>query len=170
MNLPNGNYRVKLKKDDGLDDQNDIKNTLPSRLGAFISSNSKRIMNNFIRVINGFYSNSTYYGDTDILYTEKNFWDVLNKANLVGKNLCHGKNDYETGGIFYGLFLAPKTKYCLIIIELGIIQQQITFKGFNGCKRLLDRTQYFDMLEGKKISAMLQNHGKSRLIMVLLYL
>ena len=52
--LPNGNYIVKLKKDDGLED-NDIKKTLPSHLGAFILSNSKRIMNNFIREINGFF-------------------------------------------------------------------------------------------------------------------
>ena len=70
--LPNGNYIVKLKKDDGLEEDNDIKNTLPSHLGAFILSNSKRIMNNFIREINGFYNNSIYYGDTDSLYIEKN--------------------------------------------------------------------------------------------------
>ena len=31
----------------------------------------------------------------------------------------------------------------------------MTFEGFNDSKRLLDRSQYFDMLEGKKISAML---------------
>ena len=32
---PNGNYIAKMKKEDGLDDDNDIKNTLPSDLGAF---------------------------------------------------------------------------------------------------------------------------------------
>ena len=53
--LPDGNYIVKMKKDDGLDDNDcDVKNTLPAQLGAFILSNSKRIMNNFIREINGF--------------------------------------------------------------------------------------------------------------------
>ena len=31
----------------------------------------------------------------------------------------------------------------------------MTFKGFNDSKRLLDRSQYFDMLKGKKITAML---------------
>ena len=30
----------------------------------------------------------------------------------------------------------------------------MTFKGFNDSKRLLDRSQYFDMLDGKKITAM----------------
>ena len=158
--LPNGNYIVKLKKDDGLEGDNDVKNTLPSQLGAFILSNSKRIMNNFIREINGFYNNSIYYGDTDSLYIETKYWDVLDKANLVGKNLCQVKNDYETGGIFYGLFLAPKKKYVLTIDDFGIIQQHMTFKGFNDSKRLLNRSQYFDMLDGKKITAMLPRSWK----------
>ena len=113
--LPNGNYIVKFRKDDGLEGDNDVKNTLPSHLGAFILSNIKRIMNNFIRKINGFYNNSIYYTDTDSLYIQKKYWDVLNKAKLVGKNLCQGKNDYKTGGIFYGLFLASKIKYCLLM-------------------------------------------------------
>ena len=46
---------VKLKKDDGLDHDIDVKNKLPAQLGAFILSNSKRIMINFIREINGFF-------------------------------------------------------------------------------------------------------------------
>ena len=158
--LPNGNYIVMMKKDDGLDDDCDIKNTLPAVLGAFILSNSKRIMNNFIREIFGFYNNSIYYGDTDSLYIEKKYWDVLDKANLVGEDLCQGKNDYKTGGIFYGLFLAPKIKYCLTIDDYGIIQEHKTFKGFNNSKRLLDRSQYFKIIEGKKISAMLPKSWK----------
>ena len=38
--LPNGNYIVKLKNDDGLDGDNDVKHTLPSHLGVFKLSNS----------------------------------------------------------------------------------------------------------------------------------
>ena len=34
--LPNGNYIVKTKKDDGLDDDCDKENTLPAVLRAFI--------------------------------------------------------------------------------------------------------------------------------------
>ena len=64
--LPNEKYIVKMKNNDGLDGDNNVKNTLPFHLGAFILSNSKRNMNNFIREINGFYDNSIYYGDTDI--------------------------------------------------------------------------------------------------------
>ena len=153
--LPNGKYIVKFKKDDRLEGDNDVKNTLPSRLGAFILCNSKRNMKQFIKEINGFYNNIIYYSDTDSLYKEKKYWDVIDKANLVGKNLCQGKNDYKTGGIFYGLFLAPKIKYCLTINELGVIEQHMTFKGFNDSKRLLDRSQNFDMLKCKKITAML---------------
>ena len=69
--IPNENYIVKMRKDEALDDDGDIKNILPAHLGAFILSNSKRIMNTFIREINGFYNNSIYYGDTDSLYIEK---------------------------------------------------------------------------------------------------
>ena len=158
--LPNGNYIVKMKKDDGLDDDCDIKTTLPAVLGAFILSNSKRIMNNFIREINEFCNNSIYYGDTDSLYVEKKFLDVLDKANLGGEDLCQGKNDYETGGIFYSLFLAPKSKYCLTVDDYAIIQDHKTFKGFNDSKRLLDQSQYFKMIEGKKISAILPRSWK----------
>ena len=89
-----------MTKDDGLDGDNNVKNTLPSHLGAFILSNSKRNMNNFIREIDGFYNTSIYYGDTDSLYVEKKYWDVLDKANLAGKILCQGKNDYKPGGFF----------------------------------------------------------------------
>ena len=158
--LPNGNYIVKMKKDDGLDDDCDIKNTLPAVLGAFILANSRRIMNKFIREINGFFENNVYYTDTDSLYIEKKYWDLLDKANLVGDDLCQGKNDYKSGGIFYGLYLAPKIKYCLTIDEYGIIKEHKTFKGFIDSKRLLDRSQYFKMKEGEKISAMLPRSWK----------
>ena len=39
---------LKVKNDDGLDGDNDIKNRLLSRLGAFILSNSKRFRNSSI--------------------------------------------------------------------------------------------------------------------------
>ena len=50
-------------------------------------------MNNFVREINGFHDKCIYYGVTDSLYTEKKYWDVLDKAILEGKKLCQGKND-----------------------------------------------------------------------------
>ena len=84
----------------------------------------------------------------------------MDKANLVGEGLCQCKNDYKTRGIFYGLFLALKIKYCLTIDEYGIIQEHETFKGFSDSKRLLDRSQYLKMIEGKRISAMLPRSWK----------
>ena len=63
---------------------------------------------------------------------------MLDKAKLVGKNLCQGENDYETGGFFYGLFLAPKLKFSLTINEIGVIPQRMTFKDFNDSESFLD--------------------------------
>ena len=63
---------------------------------------------------------------------------MLDKANLVGKNLCQGKNGYQTGDFFDGLLLATKTKKVLTFNEFGIMPQHMTFKGFNDSKRLLD--------------------------------
>ena len=66
-----GNYFVKVEKDEGLDDDNDIKKTLASQLRAFKLSNSKRIMNNFFKETKGFYSNSICHTDTDSFYMKK---------------------------------------------------------------------------------------------------
>ena len=49
-----GNYIVKLKDDEGMEDE---VNTLPLQLAAFILSNSKRNLNNFRHAICGFYTN-----------------------------------------------------------------------------------------------------------------
>ena len=94
---------------------------------------------------------------------KKNYWDVLDKANLV-EEFCQGTNDYKSGGISYALFLAPKIKYCLFIDDSGIIQEHKTFKVFNDSERLLDRPQNFKMIEGKKVSALLPKFWKNRLI------
>ena len=76
-------------------------------------------MNNFIHAINGFYTNDVYHTDTDSLYIENKHWDKLDKGCLVGRGLLQGKNDYgPDSGIFYGLFLAPKVKYCLTIKKM----------------------------------------------------
>ena len=104
-------------------------------------------MNKFISIIDGFKSNNVYYKDIDSLYIEKKYWDKLNKANLVGAKLGQGKNDYGDSGIFFGLFLAPKIKYCLTINEQGIINEKQTFKGFGDINRLLDTKKYFEMYE-----------------------
>ena len=63
-----GNYIVKLKDDESFQDEVKKVNTMPIHLGAFVLSNSKRIMNNFIHAIDGFYNNDVYFTDTDSSY------------------------------------------------------------------------------------------------------
>ena len=79
---------------------------------------------------------------------------MLGKAGLVRSNLCEGKNDYKSAGIFYCLFLAAKVKHCLTIDEFDIIEEQKTFKRFNDSKRLIDRSQYFNTIDDKQLSTM----------------
>ena len=121
-------------------------------------------MNNVVKEINVFYNNNIYYTDCGSIYIERRHWDVLDKAKMVGEELCQGKNDFKTGGIFYSLFLAPKIKYCLTMDIYGIIQEHRTFKGFNDNKRLVDRSQYFNMIEGKKYLHCYLKAQKNRLI------
>ena len=147
------NYIVRMIDDPGLEDEVKKLNTMPLHLSAFVLSNGKRIMNNFIHAIDGFYANDVYYTDTDSLYIENKHWDKLDKAGLVGKNMLQGKNDYKDGGIFYGLFLAPKIKYCLTINKYGVIDEHKTFKGFTNVSNNLDRKEYFKMFDGDKLVA-----------------
>ena len=64
-----------------------MKNTLPGYVGAFILSNTKTNINKFIREIKGFLNLYIYYTDTDSLYIEKKYWDMLDRAKLVGKRI-----------------------------------------------------------------------------------
>ena len=52
-------------------------------LAAFKISNYKRSMNTFIRKNNGFHATNVIFSDTDSLYFERRYWDVLNEAKLV---------------------------------------------------------------------------------------
>ncbi|ESO90927.1 hypothetical protein LOTGIDRAFT_175787 [Lottia gigantea] len=96
---------------------------------------NKKIMNNFIHVINGFYKPEIYYTDTDSLYISSRNWDKLNRAGLVSENeYCKGKNDYGDGGIIFGLYLAPKVKYNIILTSDGVLKEKKTFKGYSNDK------------------------------------
>ena len=131
--INHGNYIVKMKDDEGLEDEVRKVNTLALQLAVFILSNKKRIMKNFIHAIDGFYSNDVYYTDADGLYIENKHWDKLMEKNLVGKNLLQGKNDHGDGGILYALFLAPKIKYCLTINKFGIIDEKKMLQRIYKC-------------------------------------
>ena len=72
---------------------------------------------------------------------------------MVGKNLLQGKNDYKDGCIFYGLFLAPKIKFCLTINKYGVIDEHKTFKSFTNVSDNLDTKDLFKMFNADKIIA-----------------
>ena len=114
--------------DAGLEEEVKKTVTVPLRLGPFVLSNSKKIVNSFIHAIFGISTKDVYYTDKDSLYTENKHWDNLDEAGLVGKGLLQGKNDYQLGCIFYGLFLAPKIRYCLTIKKYDVIDENKTFK------------------------------------------
>ena len=88
-----GNYIVKLKNDEGVEDEVKKVKTLPSQLAPFVLSNSKRILNSFIYAIGEFFTKDVLYTDTVCLYIENKHWDKVNKASLVGEKLLQGKND-----------------------------------------------------------------------------
>ena len=65
---------------------------MPSNFESYVLSHSKRLMNNVILQIGGFYNKSIYYTDTDSLYTQKNWSDLVDDG-FVAKTLGSGKND-----------------------------------------------------------------------------
>ena len=73
--LKNGNLILKLEDDEGVDDYDQTKsmNTVPSHFGCNILSHSKRLMNDEIKQLDGFYRTGPYYTDTDSLYIHKKF-------------------------------------------------------------------------------------------------
>ena len=73
--LKNGNFIVKLEDDEGVDDYDKAKsiNTMPSHFGSEMLSHSKRLMNDVINQIDGFYNSNIYYTDTDSLYIHKKY-------------------------------------------------------------------------------------------------
>ena len=151
--LKNGNFIAKLEDDEGVDDYDKAKsiNTMPSHFGSFILSHSKRLMDDVIKQIDGFYNNSFYYTDTDSLYIHKKYWSTLVAKGFVGKSLGLGKNDYGDSGIFYAWFLAPKTKYCLVIDDFGIISAKRIFKGYSEEHRMIKLEEHISLSEGKTV-------------------
>ena len=87
------------------------------------------------------------------MYIENKHWDNFDKPGLVGENLLQGKNGYKDGGIFCGLFQAPKESIVLTIHKYGVIDERKSFKGFTNVSENLDRREYFKMFNGAKLIA-----------------
>ena len=152
--LKNENCLVNMKDHDGVDDIGVSKkiNSQPFQFESLILSRSKRLMIDVILALDGFKNNEIYYGDTDSKYIDKDDIDVLKNKGLVGKNLFQSKNDYGNGGgIVYGLFLAPKIKYCIVIDENGILSQKTIFEGFNQIMNNKTFKDFLDLEQGKTL-------------------
>ena len=152
--LKNGNLRVKLENDEGVDDYDKAisVNTMPSHFGSIILSHSKRLMNDVIKQIGDFNNNSIYYTDTGSLYIHKKYWSDLVDNGFVGKTLGLDKIDYGKSGISYAWFLAPKIKYCLVIDDFGVISAKRTFKGYSQEHRMIKLDEYISSSERKMAS------------------
>ena len=51
------------------------------------------------------------------------------------------------------MFLAPKIKYCLTVNKYGVIDEHKAFKRFTNVSDILDRKEYFKILDGDKLTA-----------------
>ena len=125
---------------------------MPSHFRSYILSHSKRLMNDVIEQIGGFYKNTIYPFDTDSLYIHKKYWCSLFDNGFVGKSLGSGKNDYGNSGIFYTCFPAPKIKYCSVIDDFGIISAKRTFKGYSKEHRMIKLNEFISPSEKKSAS------------------
>ena len=103
-------------------------NSQPCHFGSIILSYSKRLMNDVIIALDGFKIYKIFYSDTDSVYIHKNYYNILKEKKLIGKNLFQSKNDYGDAGIVYGLFLAPKIKFCILIDDDGLLQKKLLSK------------------------------------------
>ena len=113
--LKNGNLIVKKEDDEGVDDYHKGKSvkTRPSQFGSKTLSYSKRLMNDVIKEMVGYYNDTICYIDNDSLHIHKKYWSDMANNGFVGKSLGLGKNDCGISGIFSVWFLAPKINYCL---------------------------------------------------------
>ena len=91
--------------------------------------------------------------ETRIVYNfTKKDYNMLIEKGLVGKDLFQSKNNYgENAGIVYGLFLAPKVKYCIVIDANGILSQKATFKGFNQNINNITFEGFLDLEQGRTL-------------------
>jgi len=134
---------------------------MPSHLGSFILSHSRRIMNNFILEINGFKEKYIHYTDTDSIYISNELFNKLDAAGYVGGELCQGKNDYGNGGIIFAMFIAPKVKYCITVDEQGRLSEKKTFKGYSQDKVKVE--DFLKLYSGKTLSTTVNKPWKRSL-------
>ena len=158
--LRNCHLIVKSESDEGVDDYDKAKsiNTMPFHFATCFSAHSKRLMNEVINQIGGFYINSINYGDTDSMYNHNKYWSDFVDTGFVGKRLGLGKKEYGNWGIFYAWFSAPKIMYCLVIDDFGVISAKNTFKGYSNEHRKIKLDECIWLSEGKTVSGRFSIH------------
>ena len=72
-------------------------------------------MNDVTLSLDGFKNIKIYYTGTDSVYIHNDDYEIWKTKGLIGKDLYQSKNDYGRGSILFGLFLALKIKYCIVI-------------------------------------------------------
>ena len=60
-----------------------------------------------------------------------NDYEIIKTKSLTGKDLHQSKNDYGRGSILYSLFLALKTKFCIVIDENDTLSRKTSFRGYD---------------------------------------
>jgi DNA polymerase elongation subunit (family B) len=133
--ISNGEYLVKYK--------NSCKhnNYKPIPLGAYILSYSKRILNEYIDIVGGFYEHVIIYCDTDSLYIPEGRYKLLAEKGKIGNELGQCKNDYEEGSKITDFWcIGKKCKICRIkqVDKYGKekILIKTTIKGYKGLRKL----------------------------------
>ena len=124
---------------------------MPFHLGSCVLSHSKRLMNDVIKQIGGFYNNIVYYTDTDSLYIHKKDRSPLVDNGFVGKS-GWGKNEYIESGKFRAWILAANIKYCVVINHFGVIPAKRIFKGYSEEHWMIKMDEYLSLSEGKTVS------------------
>ena len=96
----NGNIMVKIKDAD-VDDEGISKKTIsqPSHLGSFKIAFEKTNEWRYTGISWFSKNNKIYYSDPDSIYIQNDDYEILKTGGLIGKNLCHSKNDYSTCGL-----------------------------------------------------------------------
>ena len=156
------NYVIKHKSDPGIDKKKKLK-SMPSHIGIFVLSHSKRIVKKFVHEKSGFYSNKVYYQDTDSLYMHMDQYQKLKDAGYVGNKLRQRKNDYGDGGIFNGLCHVVKRNLCYTIAKYGPLNEKKIFKGYHDTERLLETYKFFKLNDGETVIGEFRNPWKRSL-------
>ncbi|ESO82747.1 hypothetical protein LOTGIDRAFT_155765 [Lottia gigantea] len=111
---------------------------------TFTNKEGKKETGNKIRFRNGFCH--------DVL-TSVDIQEIVKAGGRIIRILddyCKGKNDYGDGGIIFGLYLAPKVKYNIVLTSDGVLKEKKTFKGYSNDKISVE--DYVQLASGHDVS------------------